>query len=162
MQFSDNFIVIKKKGNKKKIRLCVYACGEDGEERVRCVFSPSAQRGKRYSLITDDKWFVSAVARCRDKARGSYALVISYLEHSEMGDTSGPGNNAGLKKLKKRARRAAITSDASRPNDRHLSRRSRRYAKSPLPDNDLPNVAVVKVINKPTFTLVLIFDLNNF
>lgn len=24
---------------------------------------PSAQRGKRYSLITDDKWFVSAVMR---------------------------------------------------------------------------------------------------
>lgn len=45
------------------------------------------------------------------------------------GDTG--GNNAGLEKLKKRARRAAITSDVSRPNDRHLSARSRCYAKSP-------------------------------
>lgn len=30
----------------------------------------------------------------------------------------GARNNAGLEKLKKRARRAAITSDVSRPNDR--------------------------------------------
>lgn len=49
---------------------------------------------------------------------------------TEKGDTG--GNNAGLEKLKKRARRAAITSDVSRPNDRHLSGRSRCYAKSPL------------------------------
>lgn len=38
------------------------------ESAVRSVitpdkFSPSAQRGKRYSLITDEKWFVSAVIR---------------------------------------------------------------------------------------------------
>lgn len=56
------------------------------------------------------------------------------------GGHAGPCNNAGLKKLKKRARRAAITSDASRPNDRHLSRRSRRYAKSPLLVDDSSNV----------------------
>lgn len=56
------------------------------------------------------------------------------------GGHAGPRNNAGLKKLKKRARRAAITSDASRPNDRHLSRRSRRYAKSPLLVDDSSNV----------------------
>lgn len=54
----------------------------------------------------------------------------------ENGGHAKPCNNAGLKKLKKRARRAAITSDASRPNDRHLSRRSRRYAKSPPPRVD--------------------------
>lgn len=50
-------------------------------------------------------------------------------------------NNAGLEKLKKRARRAAITSDVSRPNDRHLSRRSRCYAKSPLPFGDSARAA---------------------
>ena len=50
-------------------------------------------------------------------------------------------NNAGLEKLKKRARRATITSDVSRPNDRHLSRRSRYYAKSPLPFGDSARTA---------------------
>ena len=50
-------------------------------------------------------------------------------------------NNAGLEKLKKRGRRATITSDVSRPNDRHLSRRSRCYAKSPLPFGDSARTA---------------------
>lgn len=70
----------------------------------------------------------------------THSLVILYLEHGRNGGQAGPRNNAGLKKLKKRARRAAITSDASRPNDRHLSRRSRRYAKSPLLVDDSSNV----------------------
>lgn len=58
----------------------------------------------------------------------------------------GARNNAGLEKLKKRARRAAITSDVSRPNDRHLSPRGRCYAKSSLPLSRIG--LVVKVINK--------------
>lgn len=101
--------------------------GECGEESVithGVALSPSARRGKRYSLITDDKWFVSAVMRPGGKARrarnGSHAhSLLSYLVRgAKWGTTPGSGNNADLKKLKKRARRAAITSDASRPNDR--------------------------------------------
>lgn len=60
---------------------------------------------------------------------------------TEKGDKRAACNNAGLEKLKKRARRAAITSDVSRPNDRHLSRRSRCYAKSPLPFGDSARAA---------------------
>lgn len=95
--------------------------------------------------IIDNKWFVWRPARFSLMAAAStrihphnghtsVCVQVSYFGKREgggrrkKGDTG--GNNAGLEKLKKRARRAAITSDVSRPNDRHLSARSRCYAKS--------------------------------
>lgn len=79
----------------------------------------------------------------RSKRTPSFCSLQTW-ERRKKGDTARrrpTRNNAGLEKLKKRARRATITSDVSRPNDRHLSRRSRYYAKSPLPFGDSARTA---------------------
>lgn len=67
----------------------------------------------------------------RDERTSRTHSLFRTWNMAKWGTGNGLCNNTGLKKLKKRARRAAITCDASLPNDRYLSRCNQRiYAKS--------------------------------